>query len=372
MRNYRIVLRILPFIFAALSALAARSAVAAEQHLLYVASPGIRNYIEYGGVGVLVFDMDHGFKFVKRIATFESIPGKEPEPIKGICANAKTARLYVTTPTRLLCIDLLTDKRLWEKKLEGGCDRMALSPDGRIIYVPSFEGPYWTVVDGGTGAVLARVETKSGSHNTVYGPNGKLAYLAGLKSPLLYVADTSAHKIAQTIGPFSNVIRPLTINGSQSICFVNVNDLLGFEIGDLKTGKMLYRVEVQGYQQGPTKRHGCPSHGVALTPDERELWLTDAHNERLHIFDATSMPPKQTGTIKLRDQPGWISFGIDGRLAFPSTCEIIDVKSRRVVATLTDEEGRAVQSEKLLEIDFEEGRPLRSGNQFGIGRNSKR
>ena len=38
-----------------------------ERHFLYVAEPGIRNYVEYGGVGVLVYDMDAGHKFVKRI-----------------------------------------------------------------------------------------------------------------------------------------------------------------------------------------------------------------------------------------------------------------------------------------------------------------
>jgi len=40
-----------------------------EKHLLYVASPGIRNYQEYGGVGVLVFDIDGAFRFVKRLPT---------------------------------------------------------------------------------------------------------------------------------------------------------------------------------------------------------------------------------------------------------------------------------------------------------------
>src|ERR1035437_10260123 len=43
---------------------------AAEQHLLYVASPGTRNYVEYGGVGILVFDIDKGYRFVRRIPTW--------------------------------------------------------------------------------------------------------------------------------------------------------------------------------------------------------------------------------------------------------------------------------------------------------------
>ncbi len=35
------------------------------RRLLYVASPGVRNYLEYGGHGVIVFDIDNGHKFVK-------------------------------------------------------------------------------------------------------------------------------------------------------------------------------------------------------------------------------------------------------------------------------------------------------------------
>ena len=36
---------------------------------LYVVCPGIRDYLEFGGAGILVFDIDNGHKFVKRIAT---------------------------------------------------------------------------------------------------------------------------------------------------------------------------------------------------------------------------------------------------------------------------------------------------------------
>ena len=108
------------------------------------------------------------------------------------------------------------------------------------------------------------------------------------------------------------------------MCFVNVNELLGFEIGDIKTGKVLHQVKVTGYEKGPVKRHGCPSHGIALTPDEKEIWLADGANSKVHIFDATVMPPKQTVTIDVRDQPGWITFSLDGRYGYPSTGEIID------------------------------------------------
>jgi hypothetical protein len=47
---------------------------------------------------------------------------------------------------------------------------------------------------------------------------------------------------------------------------------------------------------------------------------------------------------------------------------VIDVKTRRIVTELKDEAGKSVMSEKMLEIDVRDGKPIRSGDQFGIGR----
>ena len=69
----------------------------------------------------------------------------------------------------------------------------------------------------------------------------------------------------------------------------------------------------------------------------------------------------------MRAQPRWIVFGLDGRYAYPSTGDVIDVATRKIVAELTDEHGAAVHSEKLLEIDFANGKVARVGCQFGVG-----
>lgn len=350
------------------AARAAAEARPVNRRLLYVAVPGIRDYLERGGHGVLVFDIDHGHAFVRRIPARGLGPEGKPLNVKGVAANAATGRLYVSTLQFLTCFDLRTDKILWEKSYEGGCDRMALSPDGQIMYLPSLEKDHWHVIRGLDGDIITRIIPKSGAHNTVYGLDGRHAYLAGLKSPLLRVADTATHTVSKEVGPFGSAIRPFTVNGRQTLCFVNVNGLLGFEIGDLVTGKKLHRVEVQGFKMGLPKRHGCPSHGVGLTPDEKEIWVCDAANQRMHVFDASVMPPKQVTSIALRDDPGWITFSLDGKLAYPSTGEVIDVATRKIVATLKDETGAAVHSEKLVEIHFSGDTPARNGDQFGIGR----
>ena len=356
------------FLIAAWIAAAATGARSENaRHYLYVAEPGIRNYVEYGGVGVLVFDIDNGYKFVKRIPTWETSAGKDPENVKGIAASAITGRLYVTTFNRAAALDIVAGNKIWDRAYEGGCDRLAISPDGKILYVPSFEAAYWNVVDTATGDVIKRIETKSGSHNTIYSLDGSRVYMAGLRSPFLSVADTKTHTVVETVGPFSKAIRPFTVNGRGTRVFVNVNELPGFEVGDLESGKVLCRVEFQNYKPGPLKRHGCPSHGIALTPDEKELWVADGANNCLRVFDATVLPPKPVTTVKLRDFPGWISFSIDGRQAYSSTGEIFDTRTKQLLATLEDEKGRPVQSEKLLEIVFQGGRVTRAGNQFGIG-----
>jgi sugar lactone lactonase YvrE len=343
---------------------------APEHHFLYVATPGIRNYLEFGGAGILVFDQDQGHAFVRRIETPAS-RAEKPENIKGLCACAATKRLYFTTLTRLYCLDLVTDKTLWEKALPGGTDRMAITPDGQWLYVPSLEKDHWHVVSGSNGDVAAKIVLGSGAHNTIVGLDGTRAYLAGLRSRDLTVLNTQGHQVVQRVGPFSAPIRPFTVNAAQTLCFVNVNGLLGFEVGDLRTGKMLHRVEVQGFKQGPVKRHGCPSHGVGLTPDEKEIWVCDAANSRVHVFDATVMPPKQVTSIALRDQPGWVTFSLDGRYAYPSTGEVVDTKTKGIVATLKDENGREVHSEKMVEIVFQGSVPVRQGDQFGLGRARK-
>jgi hypothetical protein len=46
---------------------------------------------------------------------------------------------------------------------------------------------------------------------------------------------------------------------------------------------------------------------------------------------------------------------------------VIDVVSKKIIATLEDEKGRHVESEKLIEIAFAGGRPVRAGDQFCFG-----
>jgi DNA-binding beta-propeller fold protein YncE len=172
--------------------------------------------------------------------------------------------------------------------------------------------------------------------------------------------------VVNKVGPFANFVRPFTVNGKETVAYITVDSLLGFEVGDITTGKKLAHIEVKGWSRGPVRRHGNPSHGIGLTPDEKEIWLADGHNMRVHVFSA-SEPYQQLTTIPVQDMPGWISFSIDGKYVYPSSGEIIEAKTRKTIAILQDEHHNNVASEKLVEIDFGGNKAVKAGDQFGIG-----
>src|SRR5882724_10235066 len=161
---------LIALVFVAAAALMPRPQAQPTQRFIYAALPGVGggNNMSYGGAGILVFDIDHGHKFVKRVAMPTALPlpastnGRPVSPqeaIKGIAAHAGTARLYVSTSLRVAAFDLLTDKLVWEQRYEErGTDRIALSPDGLTLYAPELGAPKWVVADAKTGALITTID----------------------------------------------------------------------------------------------------------------------------------------------------------------------------------------------------------------------
>ena len=314
----------------------------------------------------------------------------------------QTATLYLATFTGLSAFNLITEKLIWEQRYEGNCcDRLSASPDGRVLYVPELgavrsEGTDgWLAVDARTGETISKVDTPQsrGAHNTIFHPDGTKVFMAGLNGAYLSVADPTTHTVMQTIGPFSpppphlnyprgeTSLRPFTVNASGTLAFVNVNGLNGFEVGDVQTGEVLHRVVPPGYGEWSRDQingEGNPSHGIAVSPDDSEIWVTDNINSMLHVFDLTTMPPSYLQSVHLpaRGRPGeheileypyWVTFGLDGRYAYPSTGHVVDAATKEIVGHLFDEYGRAVRSEKMIEVLFRDGKMVEAADQFGTG-----
>ena len=164
---------------------------------------------------------------------------------------------------------------------------MAVSTDGKTLYVPAFERPKWYVVDAGNGNVITTIVTEGEAHNTIYSPHSGRIYLASLRTPTIAVADSRTNQVVKRIGPFSNQTRPFAINGKETLVYVNVNNLLGVAVADLQTGKVLHEVSAPAFVKGKPRGHGTVSHGIALTHGSRDWFSQPHHSSILHEIELT-------------------------------------------------------------------------------------
>lgn len=393
---------------------------AAEQNLLYVArAPRDRSGFRTLTPSLEVFDIDRDHALV-RVIPLEAPEGSAPiANLRGITASATTDVLYLShygsykdlrpggeLSGHVLAVDLETEEVLWHRALPSSVDRGAVTPDGTTLFMPSGElarTPYFYRIDARTGEEFPdrRLPVANYTHNTVVTLDGARVFMTAFGAlsnrgyePFVHVADTRTGDIVQKVGPFSAHIRPITINGDATLVFANVNGLIGFEVGDVTTGEVLYRVSAPPIadNKAGTKAGGkaTVSHGISLTADETEVWVVDQVDSGLHVFDVSGLPespPVWTRFIDLHhgneqdadgnylygengivNQPGWIMSSHDGRYFYPESGEIVDVREKRVVKNLVGGNGRYVHSRFALEVQFADGEVVRVGDQQGVGR----
>jgi len=387
-----------------------------NRHLLFIALPGGGGGDDQSGIVVL--DADHDWRFVKRISyglPAARMPGPE---ITGIAASVPENKLYVARAGGdMLAFDLNTDKIAWtftgektpvattrlNSATSGCCERPYTLPGGEALLVASAYNHWWWFIDAHSGKALGKIDTPDApnSHNLTVTADGKMAALASLTPVSAALAPpTSAARlcgkpnvaIADLDGTsgkvrcyihFSDSPRPLTMNHDGSLIYVNVNNLDGFEIGDTKTCKMIKRVELPGDMwkakwADPNNHyfgHGLPSHGIGMTPDESEIWVTDAVNDAWQIWDnpGDGRNPVYNPSKTVKIQPGigssWITMTNDGKLAFTGDGSIIDVRAHKVIGIMKDEYGTPIHTtEKLAYLTFDaNGKLIEASNQFAIG-----
>ena len=328
---------------------------------------------------IYVYDIDNSFSLVKSV----QIPTQAGT--RGSVASAVTGMLYISygpdanTGGSMLKYDLTKDQVVWTKTYSFGIDSMSLSPDGKKIYMPTGEnnpGGLWEVIDAVSGNVVGSINSGGvGPHNTLLNASGTHVYMAPRGTNYLVEADASTYGILHKIGPITTSsgpgVRPFTINGSETLAFMTATGLLGFQVGDIATGKILYKVPIQGFSWNGTGV-SCPSHGVSMSPNEKELYVIDAPNSYVHVYDVTGLPaaaPKQVANIPLAGKMtgtetacaydctkgGWLHHSRDGRYVFVGDSgDVIDTATRTTVGRIPT----LANSKKSIEIDFQNGAPV--------------
>lgn len=354
-----------------------RAPAPAVRHLEYVFPDGEMD----------VYDIDQGNRLVER----RMLPGVTG--VRGVVASPARHRLYIAyhtpgSPTdtgSILAYDLLSNRIVWQRDYTNAfgpratLDSMAITPDGRTIYMPLGEtsGSHeWALIDPANGRVTGAIQAGLDPHDTAMGLNGKYVYLGAVSTPYLYVASTKTNRIVKKIGPLHGPgVRPFTINGSQTLAFTTARSYLGFQVSSITTGKVIYNVSPPGFTFDPATFGRTPNHGISLSPDERELYLVDSVHGYVHVFDVSGLPrvaPRDVADIKLDHPPppdSWLQHSRDGRYVYVgSSGDVIDTRTRKIVDYLPALQRTA----EFLEIDWRAGRPVSSTSRVGMGYATKR
>ena len=332
---------------------------------------GRKRYLYAGNAGTVnVYDIDNGHKKVKSI----TVPHAGTD-LRGICGSVHTHAFYLSYfgPGRVVAVDMLTDTEIWSQDMNPAADRGSISLDGTKLFVPAgedFAAPYDFVLDPATGKTLTQFMITAKAHDTDIGASGKYAYLETKSSPIVTVVDIAAETVLRTL-KFGGVVGPHVVDSADKYVYGNVFDWFGFEMADVTTGAVVARVQAMDVTT-PGGGGILLNHGIALKPDETELWLGSKFKPSLFVFDNTVMPPKQVKRITVGGGYGyihWITFSLDGSYVYPAPDQNSGIPVQVYDAKTYQPTGATLAySEDMFEVDFADGKVVAVGNQYGVGR----
>jgi hypothetical protein len=172
------------------------------------------------------------------------------------------------------------------------------------------------------------------------------------------------------LAPFPSDIVNI-VDPRRRLMYVTRPRFLGFRVIDMSTATSLYDVTFKGFTWNPRFGPDPPSHGLYLTPDGSELWVLDAPNSVVHVFDLSPLPdapPRQVKNIRLSkplsgdESPcstacariGSLIGSADGRYVYVGDAgDVIDTRKREIVTNLD-----ALHNSRVgIEVVFSDGKP---------------
>jgi len=334
---------------------------AGVNHYVYVFPPG----------SVDVYDMDNGFSLVKSVPLAET-KGQSQIYARGAVASAASGMMYlsygsVSSGGSMLKYNLANDTVVWAKTYSFGVDSMSISPDGQKIYMPTGEGAYtqgvWQIIDANTGNPIGQIDSGGkGPHNTTTSLDGSHIYLGPRYSNYLVLADPNSLSVIRNIGPVSAGVRPFSIDASQKYAFITTSGKVGFYAADINTGQNLFWACPPGFcwTGGSYNSISGVSHGISVSPNNKEVYLIDLPYNHVHVFDITGLPnsaPVDVADIPLKctlPDEGWLQHSRDGRFVYVGDCgDVIDTSTRQIVANMSS----LLHTRIFNEVDFQNGVP---------------
>ena len=342
-------------------------------HLEYVLNDGAAH----------VYSIDGGFGEVESFPIPEGTRG-----VRGVEVCAAKATMYFavggdggTNGTgAVVAYDLISRKTLWQRSYSTGIDSMAISLDCSKLYMPVGElasTGEWKILSTVNGSEQGAIQTPgTGPHDGVLSADGKILLLGDRNYNHLAVYNTGTGKPQEQVGPLQGGVRPLTIDGADTLSFTTATGFTGFQVGSL-AGSVLWTENFGG-----TCAFSTCSHGISITPDSKEVAVIDAAHKAVQFWNVESArsgkAPTHVATVPVAGlsgeasgcaydcgRSGWVQHSHDGRYVFVGDSgDVIATATHKVVAHIASMEN----TRETIEVDWENGAPVATSERTGVGR----
>lgn len=236
----------------------------------------------------------------------------------------------------LVAIDPNTRQVSWRIAFRGVPNHLAVSPDGRRVYVTVVSGSYVDVFDPARHALIDSVDVGTGPHDIEVARDGKTVYVGLIRGTDVTVFESATNKVLRRI-PFGANVRPIALSHDENRLYVQLSQYYGFVVADPRTGKILRRVDMP-MPKGTPKPDTLPvttNHGIRITADGRYLIANGSMTDLTAIYALPDL--RLVATVPVGRDPNWVTVSPDGRRIFISNrgsddVSVIDLRSHKEVA----------------------------------------
>jgi DNA-binding beta-propeller fold protein YncE len=302
--------------------------------LLDISSPRAQGdatlWITLGDSDQLVEADPYTFKEVRRITI-------DPKPHGLVITNDGSKILVASDRTgNLQVIDARRGAVVEQLHLGTDPNQLTLTKDERFAYVPMRGEDAIAVVELSPLRLLKKIPVPKGPHDAYTSADGSRVIVGAQFGSHIIVIDPATQSLLYTL-PTADGVRPLALTRDGRTIYAALSNLIGFVVADVEKG-VTRRVELGTLPEGLPKPYlDTFTHALHLSPDEREIWVTDCVNDLIRVVRVADM--REVAQIRVGHFPHWFTMRPDGKILFVSlwmsdAVAAIDIASRKVVANM--------------------------------------